>query len=86
MPESIERIVRGFSVLRFLSIATVLLILACLIISASIALADVPISSKLGASDQSAVSVDAVVTRDIYEFDFETEIVPNAEFEEFITH
>jgi hypothetical protein len=40
MPESIARIVRGFSVLRLLSIATLLLILACLVISASIALAD----------------------------------------------
>jgi len=55
MPESIERIVRGISVLRLLSIATMLLIVACLIISASIALAD-----PHPASDQSIVSVDAV--------------------------
>ena len=86
MPESIERIVRGISVLRLLSIATMLLIVACLIISASIALADVPGSSRPGASDQSAVSVDAVMTNDIYEFDFEIEMLPNAEFDEFITH
>ena len=86
MPESIERIVRGFSVLRFLSIATMLLILVCLIISASIALADVPSPSKPGASDQSVVSVDDVTVADIYEFDFEIEMLPNAEFEEFITH
>lgn len=79
MPESIERIVRGFSVLRLLSVATLLLIVACLIISASIALADVP-------ADQAAVSVKDVTTTDIYEFDFEIEMLPNAEFDEFITH
>lgn len=84
MPESIERIVKGFSVLRLLSIATLLLIVACLIISASIALADVP--SRPGASHQSIVSVDAVTTGDIYEFDFEIEMLPNAESDEFITH
>jgi hypothetical protein len=81
MPESIERIVRGFSVIRLLSIATMLLIVACLIISASIALAE-----PLPASNQSGVSVDVVTTTDIYEFDFKTEMLPNAEFDEFITH
>lgn len=83
MPESIERIVRGFSVLRLLSVATLLLIVACLIISASIALADVPADQ---AADQAAVSVKNVITTDIYEFDFEIEMLPNAEFDEFITH
>jgi hypothetical protein len=80
MPESIERIVRGFSVLRLLSIATLLLIVACLIVSASIALADTS-----AASNQSNVSVDDVATADIYEFDFKIEMLPNAEFDEFIT-
>ncbi len=80
MPESIERIVRGFSVLRLLSVATLLLILACLVISASIALAD-----TRPASNQSGVSVSDVTTTDIYEFDFEIEMLPNAEFDEFTT-
>lgn len=65
MPESIERIVRGISVLRLLSIATMLLIVACLIISASIALAD-----PQPASDQSFVSVDAVTQSHIHQTDF----------------
>ncbi len=78
MPESIERIVRGFSVLRLLSVATLLLILACLVISASIALADAP-----PASNQLGLSVSDVTTSDIYEF--EIEMLPNAEFDELTT-
>jgi hypothetical protein len=81
MPESIARIVRGFSVLRLLSIATLLLVAACLIIGVSVALA-----GDTRASDQSSVSVGDVSTADIYEFDFEIEKLPNAEFDEFITH
>ena len=80
MPESIERIVRGFSVLRLLSIATLLLIVACLVISASIALAD-----DAPASDQSDVSVGDVATTDIYGFDFEMETLPGDELAEFMT-
>ncbi len=81
MPESIERIVRGFSVLRLLSIATLLLIVACLIISASIALAE-----PLRQDDRSNISVAAVASTDVYEFDFEVENLPNAELDEFIPH
>lgn len=80
MPDSIERIVRGFSVLRMLSIATLLLIVACLIISASIALAETP--RPTGPSN--VISTGDVTAADIYEFDFEIETLPNAEFEEFI--
>lgn len=40
MPESVERFVRGISVLRLLGIATLLMIALCILISASIALAD----------------------------------------------
>jgi hypothetical protein len=82
MPESIERLVRGFSVLRLLSIVTLLLIVACLIISASIALADasrVFDTTSTGASDTTAI--------DVYEFDFSVkpETSPNPEFDEFVT-
>ncbi|HWA50344.1 MAG TPA: hypothetical protein VG742_18895 [Dongiaceae bacterium] len=81
MPESIARIVRGFSMLRLLSIATLLLVIACLIVSASIALAD-----DAPASDQPDVSVDDASTTDTYAFDFEIENLPDAEFAEFIKH
>ncbi len=84
MPESIERIIRGFSVLRLLSIATLLLIVACLIVSATIALADVPETSKSGISDQLDISAAERAGPDVYEFDFEIEIRPNAELDEFI--
>ena len=67
--------------LRLLSIATLLLIVACLVISASIALAD---ASRV--SDQSDVGVSDVSPTDIYEFDFEIELRPNAEFDEFTRH
>ncbi|HNB25970.1 MAG TPA: hypothetical protein PLR41_03360 [Alphaproteobacteria bacterium] len=40
MPESVERFVRGISVLRLLGIATLLMIALCIVLSASIALAD----------------------------------------------
>lgn len=66
--------------LRLLSIATLLLVAACLIIGVSVALA-----GGAHASDQSGVSVGDVST-DIYEFDFKIETLPNAEFDEFITH
>ena len=75
MPDSIERLVRGFSVLRLLSVATLLLIVACLIISASIALADAPRAPADGGLDNV----------DIYEFDFEIEVDarPHPEHDEF---
>lgn len=74
MSESIERIVKGLSVLRVLGVATLLLLVACLILSASIALAHGP----GGAEDSAAV--------DVYEFDFpiEAESAPNPEFDEAI--
>jgi len=81
MPDSIARIVRGFSVLRLLSFATLLLIVACLILSASIALAA---ARDPDAPHQSTVSLGKITSPDIYEFDFEVVSVPNAEFEEFI--
>lgn len=81
MPESIARIVRGFSVLRLLSIATLLLVLGCLVIGVSIALA-----GGTRASDQPGVRVSDVATTDIYAFDFAIENSPDAESAEFISH
>lgn len=83
MPESIERLVRGFSVLRLLSIATLLLIAACIIVGATIALADSPHASALltpAAEDLGAI--------DIYEFDFAVapEKLPHPEFDELATY
>lgn len=82
MPESIERLVRGISVLRLLSIATLLLIVACIVIGASIALAD--------ASSASATATWAGNARgiDIYEFDFPVrpETLPHPEFGEITAY
>ena len=62
--------------LRLLSFATLLLIAACLIISASIALADAPGPTSAEGGDD----------LDVYEFDFEiaTEATPHPEHDEFV--
>lgn len=67
--------------LRLLTTATLLLIVACLIISASIALADAP-----GAPGVTSSDADQPTTVDIYEFDFpiKTETLPNPEFKDVI--
>ena len=73
--------------LRLLSVATLLLLVACLIISASIALADIPTAATPSASGLAPAGADGRTAVDIYEFDFaiETQTLPNPEFDEFIT-
>lgn len=70
MTESIHRAIRGFSMLRMLTVATLLLVVACLIISASIALAAEPKAQP--------------APLDVYEFDFAipAETGPDPEFAE----
>lgn len=67
--------------LRFLSIATLVMVLICIAISASIALANGHISPASPAIEEVDLSLSAV---DIYEFDFtvEAETAPHPEFEE----
>lgn len=67
--------------LRFLSVATLVMVLICLAISASIALANAhmsPDAPTIGAIDHPLSAID------IYEFDFavEAETAPHPEFEE----
>lgn len=71
--------------LRLLSVATLLLLVVCLIISASIALADMPTADAPRASSATPTGVDELTAIDIYEFDFAIETLPNPEFDEFIT-
>jgi hypothetical protein len=80
MPDSIERLVKGISVLRLLNIATFVMIAICIIVSASIALAEdvaeAPAAPR--AAEQTFTEID------VYEFDFavEAETQPNPEFDE----
>ena len=90
MPESVERFVRGISVLRLLGIATLLMIALCIVLSASIALADetAPVTQPAAlpaadAPDVEAIEPDrrmidqslaAVGGEDVYEFDFVIEV------------
>lgn len=87
MPDSIERFVRGISVLRVLSYATLILVALCLIVSASIALAAGPVAIGPGASSHVTDDVKGATGIDIYEFDFrvEAETLPNPELEEGTT-
>lgn len=82
--------------LRLLSIATVLMIALCLVISASIALAGEPAAPAAPTADGKLPTTEAVdpdrrmidqslaAAEDIYEFDFviEVETIPNPEFDE----
>lgn len=89
MLESVERFVRGISVLRLLSIATLVMIALCIVISASIALADeaTPAAQPAAAEpdveavqpdrrmiDQSLAESEPIGCGDIYEFDFVIEV------------
>lgn len=67
--------------LRFLSVATLVMVLICIAISASIALANAQASRDSPAIGGVELSPPAI---DIYEFDFtvEAETAPHPEFEE----
>jgi hypothetical protein len=79
MPDSIERLVKGISVLRLLNIATFVMIAICIIVSASIALAE----DVAGEPAAPPAAEQTLTEIDVYEFDFvvETEALPNPEFD-----